>query len=299
MEQKNVSERGIIIAALEKYEKILLCNIDTLRFQINCQIPIEIWQIGQELSNGTQQLLESKKDEWKISFKDVVDYTDVPSHWQGYQIKAFIMKHTSFDEVILFDCDSLFLQNPEMIFHDPNYIKTGTFFFKDYLRHTPKTDDEVVERKKWFHRLMPFQSPYLTKECYYLYDIPTSEQQYWFYQESGMVYLNRKMHPNVVETIYQLNHDHEETYKYVHGDKETFWIACLLNNVPFYMNKYPGINLFPDINKVMTYDVAKFGPALSHIYTEDGGEESMLFFSQKAYPDPEKISGDIVTRQLS
>ena len=290
-------ERGIIIAALEKYEHLLIFNIATLRDNLHCAIPIEIWQIGQEISDHALSYLKSKQVEWNLSIKNVYDYTDDPEHWQGYQIKAFIMKHTTFDEVILFDCDSVFLQDPTLIFDDQNYIETGTFFFKDYLRHTPSSKEEELGRIKWFQRMMPFPSPHLPKECYYLYDLPIDTQQYWFYQESGMVYLNRKRHPKVVETIYQLNYNHKETYQYVHGDKETFWIACLLNNVSFYMNKLPGVNLHPYIELPMTYEIDKFGPALVHIYIK--GEDTLLFYSQKAYPDPKRLSKEIILKQLA
>jgi hypothetical protein len=289
-------ERGIIIPALEKYEHLLIHNIQTLRDSIKCNLPIELWQIGQEVSDDAQDFLKSKQVEWNLSFKNVYDYTDDPGHWQGYQIKAFIMKHTTFDEVILFDCDSVFLQDPTIIFDDPKYIETGTFFFKDYLRHTPNSKEEELERIKWFQRMMPFPSPYLPKECYYLYDLPIQTQQYWFYQESGMVYLNRKRHPKVVDTIYQLNHNHQETYKYVHGDKETFWIACLLCNVPFHTNNYPGINLYPDIELPMTYDKTPVGPSLVHIYIK--GVDTLMFYSQKAYPDTTKITKEDIAKQL-
>jgi hypothetical protein len=130
--------RGIIIPALERYEELLVFNISFLRNNNKCQLPIEIWQIGQEISNDAKRLLEYKKNEWNLTFKDVKNYTDDPEHWRGYQIKGFIMKYTDFDEVIMCDCDGFFLQNPEIIFNNPEYIRTGTFFLKDYLRHKPK-----------------------------------------------------------------------------------------------------------------------------------------------------------------
>ena len=291
-----MSKKGIIIAILERYEELLIYNINVLRTNIGCDLPIELWQIGQEVSNKAQDFLESKEVDWNLTFKNVKDYTKDPEHWRGYQIKAFIMKHTSFDEAVLLDCDSFFLQNPEQGFVDPEYIKTGTYFFKDFLRHCPKSPEEEEARKKWFRKMMPYPSPYLPKECYYLYDLPFTAQQYWFYQESGMVYLNRKKHPKVVDKIYELNDNHEETYKYVHGDKETFWIACLLCNIPFYMNQYPGINLYPDTQKPMSYDEKRLGPAFTHLYIKD--ENVFLYYSQKAYPDINKITKDDIMRQL-
>mgnify|MGYP003331861431 CR=1 FL=1 len=59
-----------------------------------------------------------------------------------------ILKNTKFEEVILCDCDSLFLTNPEVIFDDKHYIETGTYFFKDYLLHIPKDAQEERNRMK-------------------------------------------------------------------------------------------------------------------------------------------------------
>jgi hypothetical protein len=289
--------RGIVIPALERYEELLVFNISFLRNNKKCQLPIEIWQIGQEISNDAKRLLEYKKSEWNLTFKNVKDYTDDPEHWRGYQIKGFIMKYTEFDEVILCDCDGFFLQNPEFIFNNPEYIRTGTFFLKDYLRHKPKDNEEQMKREIWFQNMMPEPSPHLPEECYYLYNLPTNKQQYWFYQESGLVFFNRKMHPNVVDTIYNLNNNHKETYQYVHGDKETFWIACLLNNVPFYMNKYPGVNLYPDLTTPIAYKDPSFGPAFTHMY--ELNDDVMFLFSQKAYPDITRITTQDIVKQLS
>jgi hypothetical protein len=290
-----MSRRGIVIPAFEMYEKLLITNINFLRNNLQCHLPIELWQIGQEISDEAQAALESKKTQWNLTFKNVKDYTDRPEHWQGYQIKGFVMKYTEFDEAILCDCDGIFLQNPEMIFEDPEYIRTGTFFLKDYLRHTPKNRDEEIKRAIWFRKMMPTPSPHLPEECYYLYNIPTDKQQYWFYQESGLVFLNRKRHPSVVDTIYDLNNNHKETYQYVHGDKETFWIACLLNNVPFYMNKYPGINLYPDLKMVTAYN-EKLGPAFTHMY--ESNDNLIFLFSQKAYPDMKMVTKQDIIRQI-
>lgn len=287
--------KGIIIPAIERYEILLYSNIKLLREIFNCNLPIEIWQIGQEISNDMKKTLETNKENWNITFKNVNDYTDNPEHWRGYQIKAFVLKYTEFDEIILCDCDSVFLVSPEIIFEDSNYILTGTFFFKDYLRHTPK-NNEKEKRIIWFKNMFPDPPQYLPEECYYLYNINTNERQMWFYQESGVVYLNKNMHPDIIESIYKLNENHKETYKYVHGDKETFWIACLLCNKPFHMNHYPGINLKPDINMPNCF-IEKISPSFTHIY-KINNEENIFFYSQKGYPDSKKITKKIIMDQL-
>jgi len=287
--------KGIIIPAMEKYENILYSNIKYLREKFNCNLPIEIWQIGQEISDVMKYILESNQEKWNITFKNVNDYTDNSEHWKGYQIKAFVLKYTDFDEIILCDCDSIFLASPEIIFKDPNYIKTGTFFFKDFLRHLPSNNDEETNRKIWFKNMFPIPPQYLPEECYYLYNMKTKKQQMWFYQESGVVYLNKTMHLDIIEKIYILNENHKETYKYVHGDKETFWIACLLCNKPFYMNNYPGINLEPEIN-IATHLIDRITAAFTHLYDYNG--KTILFYSQKGYPNINKITKNIILKQL-
>jgi hypothetical protein len=300
-----MTTRGIIIAALERYEELLYSNIQNLRYKLKCELPIEIWQIGQEISNLMKQKLESNCLEWKIIFKNVQDYTDDAEHWRGYQIKAFILKHTKFDEVILCDCDSIFLLNPEIIYDNENYKNTGTYFFKDFLRHVPKNKEEEINRIIFINKLMPEIPKYLPEECYYLYNKSSKIQQMWFYQESGVVYINKLIHPEVIETIYNLNNNHKETYKYVHGDKEIYWISFLMNNKPFYMNNIPGINIYPNIDLPrlkgeIINNIEKLSPAFAHFYdkkivyendkSSDEPQIGLAFiFSQKAYPDISKM----------
>jgi hypothetical protein len=100
----------------------------------------------------------------------------------------------------------------------------------------------------------------------------------WYYQESGVVYFNKSIHLDVVETIYQLNDNHKETYNYVYGDKETFWLACCINNKPFYMNPMPAENYKAD-TRMPFIDVPDTSPnAFGHFYG------NRFFFSQKGYP---------------
>ena len=300
--QMSEKKRGIIIAAMERYEKLLISNIGYLRNRLKCSLPIEIWQIGQEISDKAKEYLELKQNEWNFTFKDVSHYTDDPEHWKGYQVKPFILKNTKFEEVILCDCDSLFLTNPEVIFDDKHYIETGTYFFKDYLLHIPKDAQEERNRMKFMQTLMPKPSRYLPEDCYYLYNIPTKKQQLWFYQESGVVFLDKTRHPEVVDTIFKLNYNHKETYKYVHGDKETFWIAFLMHDKPFFMNEIPGLNFAPYFGMPRMIEEVKDGVeksslSFTHLYIKDN--KYIPFFSQKAYPDYDHITSKKVFEQLS
>ena len=243
--------RGIIIPCPSKYELICLNNVKTLRTQLNNELPIEIWEIGDEISPGVRKQFESIKD---CTFENVNNYADSnPNHWKGFQIKAFAIYHTKFDEVILCDADVTFFKNPEIIYNDENYIRTGAYFFKDLerwifhdLRYNAPDKFSSIEfynmRKGFIHSLIPKKTNLFPKEWAYLYEdkIPTVQVKESL-QESGVVYIDKTRHKQSIIHIYTINYNHNETYKYVWGDKETFWIACVMSNTPFHFNSESGI----------------------------------------------------------
>jgi len=263
----------MIIAVLEKYEKFLIENLNVLINTFKIASPIELWQIGREISDGASLIIQDLKHD--IRFKNVQDYTDTPLHWQGYQIKAFILKHTEFEEVLLCDCDTIFHMNPEVIFNDTSYKATGNFLFRDCLNHYPTNLEELKHRIDFVKKLIPIPNAYFPKEWEFVYtNVFYHTKHSWYYQESGVVYINKSLHGDVVNTIYELNSDWKETYKCVWGDKETFWLAFVIHNKPFYMNASAGYNHRVDTNKVN--DNPKF--TLTHNY------KGAICFSQKGYP---------------
>jgi len=125
---------------------------------------------------------------------------------------------------------------------------------------------------------MPERNQYFPEEWNYIYRIPDTIQSMWYYQEAGVVYFNKSMHPDILETIYELNKNHKETYKYVYGDKETFWLAFCMNNKPFYMNPICAENYKAD-TRLPYIDTPGTTPnAFGHFYG------NRFFFSQKGYP---------------
>jgi hypothetical protein len=263
--------RGIIIAVPQKYESLTYKNILKIRLTYKCNLPIEIWEIGNEMSVNIRNNI--RKLDSTITFKNVTDYTDNPEHWKGFQVKVFMLKYTSFDEVILCDADIIFYQNPELLFDEPNYKETGAYFFKDLdswefsnLSMTPRDKFNSLPffnyRKNWLRSLLPIKSKYFPKEWDYIYESDTPKKPVKeALQESGCVYMDRNRHSISIECIYKLNDNHKETYKYVWGDKETFWIGCLMADQPFYFNETSGY-----------MNASGF---LAHNYKEK------LFFSQK------------------
>jgi len=236
--------RGIVIACPEKYELICLNNIYLLRHKYDCHLPIEIWEIGNEITSETREKMKKEQ----VTFKNVKDYCVNPDHWKGFQVKVFALHHCDFTEAILCDADMTFYKNPEIIFQNENYRKTGTYFFRDLERwkfHNlqENTDDKFRsltffnKRKAFIKKCLPVKTAFFPPEWAYIYDdaIPTQPVKEAL-QESGVVYINKTIHKESLEHIFRLNENHADTYEYVWGDKETFWLGCVMANKAYYFN---------------------------------------------------------------
>lgn len=266
--------KGLVVAIPRNYENIALKNLEILRKVFKVKLPIEVWEVGKEISSEIRELLKKLGG---IVFKNVEDYSSVPNKWKGWQIKAFAAQYCHFDEFILFDADVFFYQNPVLLFSSEGYKKTGTFFFRDL--NTWKFHDLVdgsnenftslsyfTKRKEWIRSLCPIRSGFFPKEWNYIYDDilpgkPVDEA----YMEAGVVAFDKNRHADSLSVVFQLNENYEETYKRVHGDKETWWLACCMVGKEFHMNEQ-----LPSTCSWIPYRIRRFFPQnifkLTHYY---------------------------------
>jgi hypothetical protein len=242
--------RGIVIACPQKYESICLANIVKLRTTHNCHLPVEIWEIGEEVSPAVRTEMQKQT---LVTFKNVNDYCIHPEHWKGFQIKAFALYNSAFEESILCDADVTFYKSPEIVFSDEHYIRTGTYFFRDLDQWQFYNLSEwgwdkfqslsfFNSRKRFVRGLLPEKSGFFPAEWSYIYDddIPGAPVKEAL-QESGVVYMDKTRHAGSLKQIFYLNDDHATTYQYVWGDKETFWLGCLMAGKEFYLNHTAGV----------------------------------------------------------
>ena len=240
---------GIIIACPQKYETICLKNILAIR-SFGCELPIILWEINKEITNPTREKMKQVKN---VYFRNIADITPNYELWKGFQRKAFILYHCKLDEVILCDADVVFYKNPEIVFTDANYLQTGAYFFKDldkwnfYNLHKNNESDKFTsieffnKRKSFIKSLLPTKAEKFPKEWDYIYDndIPLKPVKEAL-QESGVVYINKNKHKDSIEHIFQMNRNHKYVYQYIWGDKETFWLGCLMAKKKFYFNETSG-----------------------------------------------------------
>ena len=240
--------KGFILSVPQKYEELALRNVLLLRHRFRLDHPIEIWEAGQDISDEVRAQFSRIPG---LVFRNVEEVGEDPAFWKGFQIKALMCRFTRFDEFVLVDADATFVQNPKKIWNSRGYRKTGSYFFRDLTQwkfhDLSETTDEkfmsaeyVRGRIAWLKGLLPHRSPFFPKEWSFVYeqDLPT-RPVLEAYMESGVVFLNKAFHHRTVQVLFDLNKNHAETYRWIWGDKETFWIACCIAEAPYTMNSQP------------------------------------------------------------
>lgn len=214
--------RGIVLTAGDDQAPYLLTTIYTFR-QLGCTLPIEVMYLGdQDLGEDYRAELEALPG---VITRDIAQMTN-DAGWKlaGWAAKPFAILLSSFREVIFIDADSLFFKNPEVLFEDPDYVKTGALFFKDRLI-MPES------KKRWLQQVLPKPIPKLAKQSRFW----TGESGHM--QESGVIVVDKWKHFVPMLLITRFNGPDRDgntqegiigVYDMVYGDKETFWIGFLL-----------------------------------------------------------------------
>lgn len=138
--------RGIVLTAGNDQVAYLLTQIPILR-ELGCNLPIEVMYGGDnDLNRDSRQDLEDLEG---VLTRDIMSMVK-PSGWDvaSWAAKPFAILLSSFREVIFIDADSFFFVNPEVMFDDPGYVKTGALFFRDRLI-MPES------KKSWLQSILP------------------------------------------------------------------------------------------------------------------------------------------------
>ncbi|GFF49962.1 hypothetical protein IFM58399_08687 [Aspergillus lentulus] len=211
--------RGLVFSAGDNQAPFLLASIPAIR-QLGCDLPIEVMYLGdQDLSQDMREQLEGLPGVTTRDLRQMVD----DNGWTlaGWAGKPFAILFSSFREAIFIDADSLFLQNPEILFEDEAYQKNGALFFKDRLM-MPES------KKRWLQEILP--RPVSNKAM---------ESRFWrgqsgHMQESGVVVVDKWRHFIALLLVTRMNGPDRDgdkskhktgVYDMVYGDKETFWLG--------------------------------------------------------------------------
>lgn len=260
--------RGIVMPVGGSENNIRFAGhlITSLREVVGCRLPIEITYAGDEdLPLRYREILASLDPTGQISFLDIWTLFDdrlLLLRDDGWAIKPFSVLASRFEQVILVDCDSVFLQDPEALFQQPPYIDTGVHFFHDRLLWQHK----FQQRHDWWRDQIKEPSATLNKSLVWT-------EEYAEECDSGVIVLDKSrvdVFMGLLHTSWQSMYDvrSEVTYRLMFGDKESWWLGMELTGCNYGFEEHYGSivgweSLVPDENGVPTSQLCSF--VIAHV----------------------------------
>jgi hypothetical protein len=195
------SGRGIVTCAGgPRYFTCAWVLIWTLRRVLRSKLPIQVWHLGAvEMSAGMRAILDEEGVE-------VVDAEAVLARHparvaRGWPLKPYAIAHSRFQEVLYLDADTVPLAEPSAVFDWSAYRDSGLLFWPDIL-------DIKAENPIWAKVGLAPQS------CVSV--------------DSGILAVDKTRAFAALDIAILLNEHWEEIYELLHGDKDTFLLACRL-----------------------------------------------------------------------
>ncbi|KAK7397887.1 hypothetical protein QQX98_012738 [Neonectria punicea] len=214
---------GIVIPTGDKTLRFACHLIASLTRVHKTKLPIQVVYAGPEdLSAEGKEALQKAGDGRQIELLDVLtvfDDSTLQLAHGGWAIKPFAALASRFEQVILLDADTVFLQDPEEILSQDRYIETGVMLFHDRLLWK----GGFAERQDWWHEQIKHPSAETAKSLVWT-------ERYSEEGDSGLVVVDKSRLDVLIGLLHigwQNSHDVREewTYKITYGDKETWWIG--------------------------------------------------------------------------
>ncbi|WYZ39312.1 hypothetical protein EsH8_III_001226 [Colletotrichum jinshuiense] len=213
--------RGIVIPTGKATMRYASHLIGSLQEVLHTNLTIQIVFAGDEdFPAADRERLHSRFKEVEfLNILTVLDDSTVKLATGGWAIKAFAALYSQFEEVILLDADSVFVQVPEMMHINPSYSSTGALLFHDRLlwKHA------YPDRHEWWKSQIHKPSATLNKSLVWTEDYAEEG-------DSGVVVINKSrldVLMGLLHVAWQNTYDvrEEVTYKITYGDKETWWFG--------------------------------------------------------------------------
>ncbi|KAI8330611.1 mannosyltransferase putative-domain-containing protein [Chlamydoabsidia padenii] len=230
---KNTTGRGIVMCVGNSQFYFAKRAIQAIRQVFKSHLPIDVFAINDDdLSLNKRQFLETTFEDVRVI--NIVDRIDPDgTRFDGWSLKPYSVLASGFDEVILMDADVYFFQSPDTLFDDAGYQATGTLFFYDRTLF----GDWTLGRF-WLNSFLPSVSSLVPRLRWWNF-LSAHEQ------ESGVVVINKRQSLLGLLAACKINAKRERdevTYKYAHGDKETFWIGYEMVQTPYaFVKSYGGV----------------------------------------------------------
>lgn len=193
--------RGIVICAGgQRYFTCAWVLISILRRVHQTKLPIQLWYLGRkEMSEAMQLLLEEEGVE--VVNAETVLHRHPATIAGPWPLKPYAIAHSRFREVIFIDADAIPLTDPAAIFDFDLYRESGLLFWPDVI--------DLREGNPIWPNL-------------------GLEPRNCIGFDSSVIAVDKARGWDVLDIAILLNEHWRESYKYLHGDKDTFLLAAIL-----------------------------------------------------------------------
>ncbi|KAJ3269804.1 hypothetical protein HDV01_000901 [Terramyces sp. JEL0728] len=213
--RNSYSGKGIVFCVNDRYTTMAYATAQIIRKVYNSTLPIEAFYIGDgDLSESNRKWLMTVSNLKVIDLSQVFDNSVL--ELTGWDAKPFATLISSFEQVIMIDADTIFLQPPETFFEGDLYRQHRALFFKDRPVFSASITS-VLAAQSLFGGFIPEKVKNTA--------ILSHEAQH--FQESGLIVMDKSASFMGLLATCVLNSGliKQVMYKLFHGDKETFWIG--------------------------------------------------------------------------
>jgi len=216
--RNSFSGRGLVVPCGKFHFQYLVHFIKTVRF-LGSELPILVAYAGEDDLPSSYRNYLSKLN-MNVNTLDVYKFIK-DNTISGWSVKPYALLVAPFEEVILCDADTVWMQRPEVLFDDIGYKTHKALIFRDrslFAGHEDETN--------WLdaNLPLPLSDRVLNSR---MYKKLTAHEQ-----ESGASVYNKREHLFGVLASSKLmgKIEREAFYKVFHGDKESFWIGLEMAN---------------------------------------------------------------------
>jgi alpha 1,2-mannosyltransferase len=198
--------RGIVICGGGvKYFTCAWVNINLLR-KNGCQLPIELWYSGEELTEEVMMALKPLG----VDCRNVAEYTTAEVF--KLAIKPFAILHSSFKEILFLDADNNCVRDPAFLFDSSEFHSCGAVFWPDFW---------TIDK----------QNP--------IWEITDVDDYVPIEQESGQILIDKEQYWRELNLCLFFNLNGKDYYQMLLGDKDTFKFAWLALGSRYHMIDTP------------------------------------------------------------
>ncbi|MCJ1447985.1 MAG: hypothetical protein MMC23_008498 [Stictis urceolatum] len=209
--------RGIVVTAGGKYLPLVVISLRIMK-RIGNSLPMEVFlETAAEYESHVCETVLPSLNARCVILSEIMDPVAHPIVLKSYQLKAFALLFSSFEEVMFLDADAWPTQNPSPLFESKPFTSTGLVTWPDFWAISPS---------KYYYAISNSSPPEMTKRAS---------------SETGEILVSKRTHEKTLLLASYYNYFGPSVYYTIfsqgaagEGDKETFLAAADVLEEPYY-----------------------------------------------------------------